>query len=255
MATTSTPFSKPLSRPFFVDALPNEGRSIPGGLVWALAAVLTVTTAVLVVITDGNIGAALAPIFVLTALFAAIRLPVRYVANGLLCAVLLFHNPGTRPMEGHWRGLLFAGGELLYNNLRHVVGIDALRFCAIELCLALMLGIIVMRTLAGDRTDAEHRFPAHPWLRNAVLLSFATVVFSCGWGLARGGDFNQLLWQVRQIAWLPAMAAVYMRALKTPQDYRVVGGILLTVAFLRALEGLYFLFAIAKPQGLNLEYV
>jgi hypothetical protein len=75
------------------------------------------------------------------------------------------------------------------------------------------------------------------------------------YGLARGGDFKNSLWQARQLFWLPVLGVVFGNAFKTSGARVGVLRVLVAVAFVRSLVGIYFTFAIVRPSGWELEYV
>ena len=224
---------------------------------WLTVLLLTMApiSALILVTSNGNPALALAPMLAIGGIFMVLRVRLRYSFALLLFCVLLFHNPSSRPMEGLWQGPLYPLGSLLYKNLRHLVGVDALRFSLIELLLACLLGVTLVRTFGGNNVDRQRTWPAAPPLKWALLLSLGAVLLWIAIGIARNGDFRQMLWQTRQFLWIPFIAVLAMRAFKSPSDYRALAGCLMAVAVLRILEGLYFNWSMVRPQGLFLEYI
>jgi hypothetical protein len=74
-------------------------------------------------------------------------------------------------------------------------------------------------------------------------------------GLARGCDFKTSLWQIRQIFWLPLLGVLFGHAFKTGGARLALLRTILAVACLRALVGLYYYYALARPAGIRPEYV
>ncbi len=208
-----------------------------GGFVLVAAA-----TGAVAVVSNGSLGAAFAPAVVLAAGAAALVVPLRFSLAAMLFVGLVFHNPGGSPMNGLWQGPLYSPGEVLFDNLRHIVGIDALRFCALELIIAAMVLVTISRLLSPDDPDGARALVAPRPLALALVLVFLTVLTMAGWGLVRGGDFRQLLWQVRQIGWTPILASLFIVGLRTPAAMRLCGGAILAAAVVRSLEGAYFYF-------------
>ncbi len=220
----------------------------------AIAIAVALLTGTLVALTDGNIGAALAPAVALAGLAAIVRLPLRWTLGALFVLVLLVHNPGSGPMCGRWVGPLALPGVLVFENLHKTVGVEALRFNLVELLLAVVLAVAAARRFTGDAVDG----PAPP--RPAVLvwslrLSVAAVLGWCAWGVARSGDARMMLWQVRQLVWLPVLGLLFLRYLRGPEARRFFFVAMLTVGATRALEGIYFLHFVARPAGWDLPYV
>lgn len=200
--------------------------------------------------------APLAPLLGVVALAFVIAAPVRWSAGGLFALALLVDNPSERPMEGHWKSPLHLPGELLYLNLHKHTGIGALRFSALELAIGLLVLVAAARKLRADPLDDPLRLGALP---NPMKLGFASmfgaVVGLMVWGIGRGGDFQNALWQVRQLFWLPVLGVLFGYALKTPSARLWLIRAVISVACLRALTGIYFYFAVGRPRGLVFEYV
>ncbi|MCP4605957.1 MAG: hypothetical protein GY847_36500 [Proteobacteria bacterium] len=219
------------------------------------AGVLIALTSALIVMTDGNVGAALAPAVLVISFYGLASLPLRYTTLVFFGVVLLFHNPSLKPMSGHWEGPLTLLGPLLYENLHKLTGIEALRFNLIEVGLVAILLIIVARTLTRNNLDRQQNMPASGPMKVALAVAFLGIFFAIVWGLARGGDSRQLFWQVRMFFWIPFIAIICMRAFKTDEDFRRLGFLLIGVSVIRVIEGIYFYFVIAKPQGIFPEHI
>ena len=220
-------------------------------LFWpAVAAALALSAA------GAGVIAPLVPMLGVVGLAALLALPMRHTALALLAVALLADNPGERPMDGRWKSPLSGIGDLLYQNLHHHTGIEALRFSALELVLATLLVIVVARKLLSDPIDDPLRLGALPNpLKTACASVFATLVFLEVYGLGRGGDFRNSLWQIRVLFWLPVLGVLFGHAFKTAGARVAVLRTLMAVAWLRCAMGLYFHYAIARPAGMEVEYV
>lgn len=222
-----------------------------------LVVALVVATAWLAARNDGNAAAALAPAVACAVGFGLLSLPPLYSVLGIAFVTLLLHNPGGRPMVGLWRGPLLAFGEVYYNNLRHVVNLEALRFCIFELLVGILASVLFCRLLASEKRDERFRQPSSPALALgiAVALCGAATWASAVYGMARGGNFQQMLWQMRQLAWLPVFSAVFFTVVKTHRGVGGLAAIIVAAALLRSLEGLYFYLFIAVPRRLDVPYI
>jgi hypothetical protein len=213
--------------------------------------------AALVLVAAGTgVVAPIVPMLGVVGLAALLGMRMQYSALALLSVALLADNPGERPMDGRWNSPLSGVGDLLYLNLHVHTGIEALRFSALELVIALLVVIVLARKLAHDPIDDPLGLGAVPNpLKIAFGAFFAAIVCLEAYGLGRGGDFRNSLWQVRQLFWLPVLGVLFGHAFKSAGARVGVLRALMAVAWLRAAMGLYFHFAIARPAGMEVEYV
>ena len=199
---------------------------------------------------------AIAPLAAILVVTFAVVTPLRYSAMALLAVALLVDNPGERPMDVRWRSPLLPIGEALYLNLHKLTGIDLLRFSALELALAAIALLLLYRKWTGDRIDDPLRLGALPNpMRSACAAMVAALLAMEVYGLARGGDFKNSLWQIRQLMWLPLIGVMMGNAIKTDRARRWLLRIVVVVACLRALLGVYVYVAIIRPSGQQAEYV
>jgi hypothetical protein len=105
--------------------------------------------------------------------------------------------------------------------------------------------LLVARTAISPRSR-----PLAPPLRYAMWAFIAAIVALALTGLARGGEMDPAYWQVRQLVYLPVFAWLLSQALDRPRDHLLLAPLVLSVAVIKAAVGLYFHFAIARPQGL-----
>jgi hypothetical protein len=198
----------------------------------------------------------LLPLIAVLAFAFLVAAPLSWTAGGLFALALLVDNPSERPMDGHWQSPLYLPGELLYLNLHKHTGIGALRFSALELLIALLMMVVVARKLKGDSIDDPRRLGSLPNpMKLAFAAMFGAVLFLMVWGIGRGGDFQNALWQVRQLLWLPVLGVLFGYSLKTDAARLWLMRVVIGVACVRALTGIYFYFAIGRPGGLTFEYV
>jgi len=208
------------------------------------------------VLAGTGVVAPLVPLAAVAALALVLSTRLQTTAMALLAVALLVDNPGERPAEGRWQSPLFAVGELLYENLHKHTGIGALRFSALEAVILLLGMLLLYRKVWGIRLDDPDGLGAIP---NPMKVAFgvflATLVGLELYGLARGGDFKNSLWQARQLFWLPVLGVVFGNAFKTSGARVGVLRVLVAVACVRSLVGIYFTYAIVRPSGWELEYV
>lgn len=203
-------------------------------------------------------GTGVAPVIALVGLLglaALLAAPMQTVAIALLGFSLLVDNPGERPMDGLWDSPVSAAGALLYENLHRHTGIAALRFSALELLIALLVGIVVYRKVQGDPIDDPLALGALPSpMKTAFALFFVALVSLEIYGLARGGDFRNSLFQFRQLFWLPLLGVLFGHAFRHPGARPALLRTLMAVAWLRCAVGAYFHFVVCCSPGRIPEY-
>jgi hypothetical protein len=220
-------------------------------LVWPAVGV-----SLLLVAVGGGAVVPLAPLLGVAVLGFIIAAPASWTAGGLLAVALLVDNPGERPMDGLWKSPLYLPGEFLYLNLHKHTGIGALRFSALELAIMVLMLVVAARKLKSDPIDDPRGLGALP---NPMKLAFASMfgamLAMMAWGILRGGDITNALWQARQLAWLPVLGVLFGHSLKTAAARLWLIRIIIATACIRALAGIYFYFVIARPAGYTFEYV
>ena len=201
-----------------------------------------------------------APAFALVPLAAVLgsvlyfAVPLPALVFGLASLAIAVDPPSGRPAEGHWQSPLYPVGRLLYENLNTITGVASLRFSLIEVLLVLLVGRVLLARLARRGRDAD--VPRVPdVLLYALGAWLATILWFELFGLARGGDFRNSLWQLRTLFWLPVVAWLFSAVMRGPGDFAWVARAILVAASVKVAFGLYFLLAIARPGGLEPAYV
>jgi hypothetical protein len=193
------------------------------------------------------------PLLLVGAVWAVLRLPVRYPALALLFLVLSVDYLPERPQEMLWPSPLFPLGQSLFQQLNSLTGIEALRVPGVDLWVLLMLGVAIVRRATGSTID----LPVLPLPRPLVLtslLSLVTIVWMTVYGTLRGGDVRNSLWQWHQLAMLPLLTLLYHFALRGPDDWRAIRRVILSAAFIKAAIGAYFIVFIARPNQYDVEF-
>jgi len=180
--------------------------------------------------------------------------PVRTVYLALMAAGLMVENPHERPWSGEWRTPWAALGEVLYSSLQHTVPVPGLVLTGMETVLLALVGLVLVRKAWALKLDPPP-LPSPGVLRQALLLSFATLLALEAWGVARGGDLKHSLFQMRTLLFTPLVAYLGLYALRGPKDVLVLGRLLVAAAALRAVLGAYFFYAVARPAGILPPYV
>jgi hypothetical protein len=197
-----------------------------------LAAACLVTVAAAVV-SDGNIGFTAAPLALAALLGVVWFLPLRIP---LLCSIFL--GLAIDAGDGPWASPAAPLGHLLFHNLNKVIPVDSLSFPAIIVFWGYLLLIHLHRTLSGSRIDAAHVKAASPvfW---AMAFSILTAFVWIALGYKRGGDVKMAKNQVQALLLMLGLAYLLMVSLRGVRDFRVVGGLLLGAASIKALIAMW----------------
>ena len=228
---------------------------------WVAIGGLVGLSIALVLLTADVPFVAFAPLGLVVAVALFLCVPVRHLVLGLVGVGLLLDPPAGRFASGNWKSPLTLPGELLYDNLNNITGIAPLRFSALEVLLVLLLVRVVV-SRAARTLDARAGRPVPPTelpVPNVMLWAlgawFGTMVWLEVYGLARGGDVRNSLWQVRELLWLPVVAWLLATVMRGPRDFIHIARFILVAACIKVAMGLYFLVAVARARGIDPPYV
>ncbi|MFL5580484.1 MAG: O-antigen ligase family protein [Gemmatimonadaceae bacterium] len=203
----------------------------------------------------GSLLLAAVPFLLTAAAVAVWRAPLRRIMLGLLVLALFLDSPSARPAGGVWQSPLYPLGRLFFDNLNNTLPVSALRFAGVEALLVLVLALVALRRFLGLRIDRAHRRPEDRLLDPWLLAALGAVVWLEVWGIARGGNFKQSLWQFRELLWLPILAWLFTRALKDVRDFLPVAWALIAAAAYKTAVGLYFLLRVVPGLARTPAYV
>lgn len=198
--------------------------------------------------TGGNLTVALAPIGLAAAAWVLLRAPLHDLAYGLLFVALVFDDPRGNPAAGIWKNPLYSVSRVLFDNLNNVVGVEALRFAAIEVIVAAILAVALVRTMGRPAPSVPRP------LKIATLAATLCVIALWIYGLGRGGDFKASLWQIRQLLWVGPITWVFLVALRGKADLAPIARIVLGAAVVKSVEALWLYFVICRPMGMRPQY-
>ncbi|MBI4818120.1 MAG: O-antigen ligase family protein [Deltaproteobacteria bacterium] len=212
------------------------------GLTLIVATVLLVSKTGSILVSVGIVS------FALIALWLLQSAPSSW-SLALLFAAMAVDDPQSLPNEGRWKSPFNEPGRLLFENLRHITGIESQRFSLFELLVAtLAVTLLLRRSFAPQSHESRLRKDTRV-LRTFLAVASATVVWLCVYGQLRGGDFRQSMWQGRQLFWLPILGFVFLETLTTEEARRRLLWVVVLAATLRASLGLYYYFIICRPDG------
>lgn len=182
------------------------------------------------------------------------RARVRTTYLALMFLALVVESPMERPFSGEWTSPWSVLGKLLFENLHKLTHIPVLRVSGIELGLLALVALVLVRKAWRLKVDPPQLDSPTP-LRQALLVGFFALLFLEAWGVARGGDFKQSLFQMRTLLFTVLIAYLGLYALRGPKDVALVGRMLVLAAVWRTLLGAYFFYFVARPKGVLPPYV
>lgn len=221
---------------------------------WAAVALVAVSTTLLLVGADVPY-VALLPILLVVGLCVAFGLSPRVQLLALMVSGLCLEIPQARPSEGLWTSPLYDLGRVLYDNLNKVTGIAPLRFALIEALLVFVLVRVLVRMVLRRwrRETAPTAVPVLLLWGLAVWLG--TIIWLEVWGIGRGGDVRNSLWQFRALLWVPIVGWLFATTLRGARDYLVIARILLAAASYKVLLGIAFVVIYCLPHRHKPAYV
>jgi hypothetical protein len=212
--------------------------------------VLLFLSSAIFLFTSGNVLFALAPPLAVGLIYALWKIPVRHTLLGLLWVALTSVNPAERFAELRWTPPVFGQiGPALFDNLNNLTGIQPLRFSMMEVLFLGMGLLLFIRKLRQNPIDEVGQVATPRLLKTFLLINCLTIIFLEVYGIARGGDFRQSLWQTRQLLLMGPICLLYMAVLRGPADYRAIVWVILSAAMIRATMAIYFYMAICRPLG------
>jgi hypothetical protein len=209
--------------------------------VWSttfVVSALGVLTFASIMLSNGNVLAAVAPIAVAVTLWGIAKSPIRTTAFLLLFLGLAVDKPGDGA-DGKWASPFQIVGALLMHNLSNTLPISALHVSGLILMLAVLVVLRVHRVLTGRIVDVRGALPVAPPMKWALALSAVTVLWLVAWGLVNGGSLERAKLQVQVILPLLLMATLLAPSLRPDRDYPILGRIVVAAACCKALMALW----------------
>lgn len=199
---------------------------VVGAVVLSSATLLLVTARPMLALLPLLVG-----LLLVTATWIPPRVPF-YLTIGTAIIADLMYPAGMAPGHLYARAVRVLSW-LLLENLNKLTGIEALRVSGMEVLLVLFLVLAGARALTAS-VSARARVQPRA-LTLALTLALAVVVGAEVWGIARGGDLRQSLWQVRYVSWLPLMTLAGVQLLREDRVLPELGVLLTTVGLIKAL--------------------
>jgi hypothetical protein len=173
---------------------------------------------------------------------------IRTLTLGLFAMAVTVDLVTEVPYEGHWKSPLYFPGLLLFTK-------PGMSLPLLDLATVGLLGLNAYRRAMGITIDGPRTPPLPRPLVLGLLVLPATIFWLQVWGIYINGGVSRVSqWQWHQMLMLPLLVALFNVALRGPEDYPVLGRIVIVGCCTKALLGAFFILTIARPRGLYHEY-
>jgi hypothetical protein len=231
-----------------VEAAPLWTRAPSQSHGWGIAAVViagSVATAAAVVVGDGNLAVAVAPVLGVLLLGALWLAPLRLPLFAL--TVLVLGTDATS--DGPWDSPLASVGRLLTHNLNKSVPIEALSIPLMALALVYLLLLHLYREASLSRIDRSHALGLASPLRVGLACSFLTVIAEIAYGSRADGNLQMAKIQVQTFVLLLLTTYLMGMSLRGVRDYRILGRLVVAAACSKALMVIWVHWGVAADKG------
>ena len=225
--------------------------------------------ALVLVAGNGKIVLAFAAPLGLLLMVAIWKLPMRTTVLGLLFLMWTADYLPEAPQSNMWQSPLYPIGQFLFLNLSALTGVSALRVPGLDFTVVVLILIALYRR--ATRSTIDEKTPSVRTLSLLLVLQLITVVLLDLWGvntsvpvvnadgvaiaLPRQGDFNESLWQLRQLLLMPLFAFLMLYAFPgKPADLKQIAKVAITAACVKSFVGLFFLYYFVRGSGFPVEY-
>ena len=225
--------------------------------------------ALMVVAGNGKFVLAAAAPMAFLLLTAVWKLPMKYSVLTLLFLMWIADYLPENPQSGMWASPFYPIGQFLFLNLSALTGISVLRVPGLDFTVVVLTMIALYRR--ASKSTIDEKAPSVRTLSVLLMLQLATVVILDIWGvntevevtnadgiviaLPRQGDFNESLWQLRQLLLMPIFTFLMLYAFPgKPHDLKLIAKTAIYAACIKACVGLFFLYYFVRNSGFPVEY-
>jgi hypothetical protein len=227
--------------------------TLPSGKWWLmptargvlLTLLLAALTGLAVGLSHSNWAASLFPPLLFVGAWLIWTRPLKWPFLLMVLLAVTLDDPTDRAYVGLWHSPLSTLGKNFFTNIA--------LFTGAELVVIALTGLMLLRRIVMPREQLAKIDPLvgqapRPMILG-LMLSFLTIGFLVAMGVARGGIFREALWQFRSLLMLPFIAVLALYALEIPKDLPKLFGVLVIGSVVKALLGIFFMYAIAFPRG------
>lgn len=184
---------------------------------------------------SGNPILVLLPAALAAGCYLLATMPLRLSgAAFLLVALALEDNVDNLDPTIQWRSPLAIAGDLIHSRLDNVLGIPGLAVSGMELLLAFLFGVWLVRRSGSQKVDGPSRVKPASVLKPTIALYLGGVLLAELMGLARG--LSLAPWKLRNLLHPVALALFFLTTFRAERDRLMVGRIVVLAAVCRAMQ-------------------
>ena len=216
---------------------------------YLLVAALCLATVGALFYGAGRLDVALVPAFLVLAIYAMVKLPLRYPVFAMTFLALTLENPGDVPGAGIWKSPIYDYGAIFLGHMNLTIPIKALAFSGLDVMLVILFAIAFYRWLTRSQIDGDRPPTASP-IGLFAGLTLAGAAWMWLWGMTQAdADFGSSLWQVQRVFYLPILFFLFRISLRGPVDADALGGIVLVAACIKAGLAIYLRQILPPPPN------
>jgi hypothetical protein len=209
-------------------------------LITALLAFGSVGTIAAILLGNGNIFIAIAPIAFAVAAALVWFLPLR-----VPIFVLIFLGLTIDSAEGPWLSPLTPLGTLLHVNLATAIPGSGIPLPGVAIIIIALVLVHLHRRISASRIDQRTAAPTARVQVQAVAVSVLAILGLCALGFRGGGDMKMAKIQVQAYLLVLTIGYLSSATLRGLPDYRIIGRIVLVAACIKSLIALYVKYVFA----------
>jgi hypothetical protein len=199
-----------------------------------LVAVLATLTLLLTIVSNGNVGAALAPTFAFLIVYVFLKVPLRYPWLVYVALVMSLDNPAEPFAAGEYRSPFHTLAVALSGQLKNVIPVGALIISGLDVFLLVTFVLQGVRRARRSTLDRVGYLPTPFPLMLACWLAMGGIALAAILGLATGGSSRFVIWQIQRNIYLPLLILLLQAIFTSPNHFRAYFNVLIGVACVRA---------------------
>ena len=196
---------------------------------------LGLSMAAAIIIGNGNLVIAVAPLLALVGVTLLWTLPLRVPLLLMLFLGLAVDATG----EGPWKWWGSEIGKFLHTYLALIAPGSGIPFSSVVILNFTLLGLHLYRTVAGVRTDSATSTVPASILLQGMGLSLLSVAALCALGSINGGDLKMAKVQVQMYVELLLVGYLVSQSFRGVRDYRALATIIIVAACIKAVVATY----------------
>lgn len=146
---------------------------------------------------------------------------------------------------GYWDTIMWPAAVAWFGTLKEFAGVPG---ASLSLFTITTVGLLYRGVFGKKAADFT---PPPKFAKTALKVFFGAVVGLAAYGIARGGEIEWTFRQTIHLLQLPLVAAVFLYALRIPEDLAAVGTAFVATAVARSVLVAYVYFGVCMPEGIT----